>query len=442
MQTKSRLKKRKPVIFASIAAMTLFVVFSCFILLSNYSIKQSEILDATHRFMTFESKVERLVYSNVTLLQGYESYIKSNPNLNEESAYRYLDDLISENAVYIHNIGVIQDTTIIWNYPIAPNVASIGVDLSKNEQQRDAVLKVKTELIPTFQGPVNLVQGGSGFIVRLPIVKEDTGYWGQISIVLNSDKLLEVINTYAEDSGLTISIYNQQNKDTPFYGAGSAAGSSVLSFAIDPDFINWKANVYLQDGWSKNLVFYLFLIALSAGISVFVGVLVYKNQKASNKILYMSTHDSLTGLFNRYFLDEYKNLVLSAAKRSNRKVGIMLLDLNHFKDVNDTYGHGVGDLVLVEASKILEEMSRTNEAAFRLGGDEFMLIFPEIENAESLQIIKERLLNRLNQDLRIAGHIVKVTLSIGCAVFPEDGDDIDMLIQKADERMYQEKSAQ
>jgi diguanylate cyclase len=434
------LQKRKPVFFAVVIAIILFSICVSFILILHNNLKQGEILEATDRFITFESKVERLIYSNVTLLQGYEAYIKSNPELNEEDTYLYLDNLLSNHSEYIRNIGIIQDTTITWNYPRASNSAAIGVDLSKIEKQRDLVLKVKTELKPVLQGPVALVQGGSGFIVRLPVVSDDTGYWGQISIVLDSDKLLKEISSYAESSELNIAIFNQQNDESPFWGDSSFKGNSTLTFNVDPAFINWKAYVDLPHRWSNNYLIFVLAIFFSAGVSAFVGFLVYQYLKANNKIMDMSIHDSLTGLYNRHFLEEYQSIVLSAAKRENQKAAFMLLDLDHFKKINDTYGHGVGDLVLAETSRILKESTRKHEAAFRLGGDEFLLILPVIESIEFLRIIKEKLKKRFEQELCIADYHIKTTLSIGCAMFPEDGEDIDTLLHMADRQMYLEKS--
>lgn len=402
------------------------------------SIRQREILELTERYMTFESRVERLIYSNVTLLQGFEAYIKSNPDLDEESAYRYLDDLLSENSEYIRNIGIIKDTTILWNYPKATNIAAIGVDLSKIEGQRESVLKVKAELLPIFQGPIDLVQGGTGFSVRIPIVRDDTGYWGQTSIILKTEKILDEIGSYAESAELEIAIFNQQNKSTPFFGSGNSSENSMLVFDIDPSFINWKIYVSPLSKPNANSLMIVLLI-IAAWLSALGGFFAYKYLKSNNKIRDMSTRDFLTNLFNRHFLDEFQTIALSAAKRENQKAAILMIDLNHFKEINDTYGHSVGDMVLVETARILQSATRTNDAAFRLGGDEFLLMLPVIENTSSLESIKLRLKQLFEQEFEIPGYQIKVTLGVGYAIFPEDGGDFDALLRTADKRMYQEK---
>lgn len=154
----------------------------------------------------------------------------------------------------------------------------------------------------------------------------------------------------------------------------------------------------------------------------------------------MSIHDSLSGLFNRHFLNKYQATVFATAKRKEYKLGILLLDLDHFKKINDTYGHSIGDMVLVETARILKTSFRKNDVAFRLGGDEFLMVMHEIENVEDLLLTKEQLFKRFEQDFHIPRYSIKIMPSIGYAIFPEDGDDLDMLLHKADGRMYREKS--
>jgi GGDEF domain-containing protein/sensor domain CHASE-containing protein len=383
MQKTGLLPKENRCIYPAVfVAILLFIVCLSFSLLLHSSIRQRETLELTDRFMAFESRVERLIYSNVTLLQGFEAYIKSNPDLDEQSAYRYLNDLLSNNSDCIRNIGVIKDTTIIWNYPKAGNAVAIGVDLTKVEGQRDSVLKVKNELKPTFQGPIDLIQGGTGFSVRLPIMRDDTGYWGQTSIILKTDRILDEIASFARSAELDVAIYNSKN-DTPFFGSAKASDDSMLAFEVDPSFINWKVYVKSPSQSYVNTLLIALLI-IAAVISASGGFFAHKYLKSSYKIRDMSTRDFLTGLFNRHFLDEFQTIALSAAQRENRKAAILMIDINHFKKINDTYGHSVGDKVLVETARILQSATRTNEAAFRLGGDEFLLMLPAIESAATL----------------------------------------------------------
>lgn len=251
--------------------------------------------------------------------------------------------------------------------------------------------------------------------------------------------MLEEIRSYAQSAGLDVAIFNQENQDVPFFGSVSAAGNSTLVFDMDPSFINWRVFVNLPNDWYDNLLLLISLTFLSMGASVFTGVFVYKYLKNGYKIPNMSTHDFLTGLYNRHFLDGYQAITLSAAKREKREAAILMIDLNHFKEVNDTYGHGIGDKVLIETARVLQKFTRAGEAAFRLGGDEFLLMLPEINNENSLQAAKERLAKCFQEEFKIPGYPIKVMFSIGHAFFPEDGEDIDALLRAADRRLYLKK---
>lgn len=439
---KSHFENKFAMIIAIAVALFFLTLFLLIIGMMMKNLKQQEILKTSDQYMNFKSQVEQLIYRNKTLVQGFEAYIIVHPVLDEAESYQYLENLLSKNENQIRNIGLAEDTTIVWNYPRETNAAAIGVDLAQLEAQKEMVLKVKNEWVSILQGPVDLVQGGTGFIVRQPIIKKDNGYWGQISIVLKGDEIIEEIQTYADKADLNVTIFNVQNRVVPFYGSTETVGENPLSFVLDPGFINWRVAVSPKDGWKNNqlllgiAIFMAFLIAIGAGF------LTYRAIKANDQLRVMSSHDSLTGLFNRHFLNEYQAMVLSAAKRNNRQVGFISMDINYFKKINDTYGHNMGDLVLSETARVLKAFTRTDEAVFRLGGDEFLIIMPDIDDRIVMQQAWQRLSNSFDSQFELADFPEKISVSIGTAVFPEDGDNVDALLQIADEQMYQNKKEQ
>lgn len=443
MKQKNNFLKNKFAMLVSVTvSLLLLTVFLVIINMYMNNIEQQEILKTTDKFMNFKSQVERLIDANKTLVQGFEAYILVNPILDEAESHAYLENLLSKNENQIRNIGLSEDTTIIWNYPRESNAAAIGVDLSQLEAQKDMVLKVKKEWLPILQGPVDLVQGGTGFIVRLPIIKKDSGYWGQVSIVLKGEEIIEEINTYADKAGLNVAIFNSQDRDQPFYGTLETVGQRPLNFILDPAFINWRVAVSPKDGWENHQHIFWSGAFLAIFISAGAGLLTFRAIKANDLLRIMSSHDSLTGLFNRHFLNEYQTMVLAAARRNNRQVGFISMDVNHFKKINDTYGHNVGDLVLVETARVLTAFTRTDEAVFRLGGDEFLIIMPDIADRRVLDQTRKRLLNSFADEFDCPDYPGKIAVSIGTAIYPEDGDNIDILLQIADEQMYEDKKEQ
>lgn len=163
-------------------------------------------------------------------------------------------------------------------------------------------------------------------------------------------------------------------------------------------------------------------------------------KEIESAIRHEGQHDTLTGLPNRRLLYEYAGHVLAAARRGGTHGAIVFIDLDHFKEINDTYGHEAGDGLLKEVAQRLSTSVRKGDIAGRLGGDEFMVILPQVNDALSAAGIAEHLLARLNKPHRFKDVELAVTPSLGVAIFPDNGDDLDALIRKADRAMYAAKA--
>jgi len=166
-----------------------------------------------------------------------------------------------------------------------------------------------------------------------------------------------------------------------------------------------------------------------------------ERKKYEEKIQQMAFHDSLTGLPNRKLFSDRLGIVLAQAKRNKKKVGIVMLDLDNFKDVNDTLGHDVGDILLKAVAERLSGTLRKSDTVARFGGDEFVLIFPDMEVIEEAIQVAQKIIDRFHKPFLIDTHQLVVTTSIGIAVYPNDGMDEKILMKNADIAMYQAKQA-
>lgn len=150
-------------------------------------------------------------------------------------------------------------------------------------------------------------------------------------------------------------------------------------------------------------------------------------------------HDHLTKLPNRsLFLDRLERSIANS-KRNNLVGAVMFLDLDHFKSLNDTLGHHVGDLLLIEVAKRLKLAVRNTDTVCRLAGDEFTIILPEIAKSEDAAFVAEKIINSLTEEYILEGNKIKTSCSLGIAVFPNDGTSVDQLIHSADQAMYNVK---
>jgi len=148
--------------------------------------------------------------------------------------------------------------------------------------------------------------------------------------------------------------------------------------------------------------------------------------------------DQLTGLPNRVMLNDRVKYLLNMAQRNNESLTVMFLDLDHFKYINDTLGHTVGDLVLIETAKRIEASIRDQDTVSRLGGDEFIMLFPNTDSNAALHIAT-KLISVVSQATFIEHHELIITPSIGIAIYPSDGEDFETLLKNADTAMYQVK---
>jgi diguanylate cyclase (GGDEF)-like protein/PAS domain S-box-containing protein len=164
-------------------------------------------------------------------------------------------------------------------------------------------------------------------------------------------------------------------------------------------------------------------------------------QLAAERMLYLATHDVLTGIANRMALRERLSEAVALARRYERKLGVLFIDLDHFKEVNDAHGHQAGDRVLIESVKRIKSCLRGTDTLGRLGGDEFMVILPAVESLHDIESVANKIIQALEQgmELQTAGEVVRISASIGLVLFPDDGEDEETLIYEADAAMYRAK---
>ncbi len=200
--------------------------------------------------------------------------------------------------------------------------------------------------------------------------------------------------------------------------------------------------ILCKDGFKKHIEISSSLIRDFSGKPIgFRGIArdIDERKKAESTIFHMAYHDTLTGLPNRMLFNDRLNMVISTAQRNNRKFAVMMLDLDGFKLVNDLLGHDIGDLLLQNAGYRLRSHLRKSDTVARMGGDEFMLLLPEINQKEDAEAIARKIVNSFHHGFTLQDHKLRVTASIGIAIYPDSGTDFDTLKKNADIAMYKVK---
>jgi diguanylate cyclase (GGDEF)-like protein/PAS domain S-box-containing protein len=157
---------------------------------------------------------------------------------------------------------------------------------------------------------------------------------------------------------------------------------------------------------------------------------------AEERVKFLAYYDALTGLPNRTLLQDRLAKAFASARRRNEKVALLFLDLDRFKNINDSLGHSVGDLLLQSVAERLKEWARDQDTVARLGGDEFLVVFNAVKDIPDAAVAAERLMDAMTTEFVVQGHSLSIGCSLGISIFPEHGTDVETLVKHADAAMY------
>ena len=192
-------------------------------------------------------------------------------------------------------------------------------------------------------------------------------------------------------------------------------------------FTGWLALTTAQDSEGKVLSY----IGVFSDLTRLV--------EAEKRLLHLALHDTLTGLPSRQLLQDRLQQMISFSKRRDEAFAVLFVDLDRFKQINDSFGHAVGDLLLREVADRLRASIRAGDTVARLGGDEFVIIAPGLSRDPDIHTVAAKIIVELLRPMSIEGHDLTIGASIGCALCPAHGEDVDALLKHADLAMYQAK---
>ncbi|MEO8215921.1 MAG: EAL domain-containing protein [Acidobacteriota bacterium] len=196
--------------------------------------------------------------------------------------------------------------------------------------------------------------------------------------------------------------------------------------------------------WSGLLGSYLLALEGATGFGMFICFLDDERKAAllaASQVEHIAYHDTLTGLPNRDLFFDRLRVALAQANRHGYKVAILFLDLDRFKEINDSLGHGAGDTMLRTAAERIRNCVREGDTVARFGGDEFVILIHIIGRFEDAGRVAQKILDKFKEPFSIAGHEIVVTSSIGITIYPLDGEDAATLVQNADAAMYRAKQS-
>lgn len=393
------------------------------------------VLNAQNRAVSLENDIEE-IYGMVSTLEIV---------LADGDNWRVLDfDKTAERLIkyhpYIESLQLAPQGKVTNVYPFDGNKA-VFLDLLQDEKRGPISRYAKDTGKAIIQGPFDLVQGGKGIALRYPVYKTDESgqkvFWGfTIAIIKVPEAFRATIENFNSfDYAYTLDFFCPICQDWHLI---LDSGQEM----VDPEVVEFqvldtrcKLAVMPADGWGNyrellsNGVFGFFLVLLFTAMSY----MVLRLAEAKRMFSQMSLMDGLTGLGNKRSFD----LSLEHLVQEGSSFGLCYIDVNYFKTVNDRFGHNVGDALLKTVAKRIQE--NTGYSAFRIGGDEFViLVDEEVEEARYKQF-KENIDRAFAQRVRCLDKKLHITVSLGFARYPEDGQDVQQVIALADQRMYADK---
>lgn len=341
---------------------------------------------------------------------------------------------------YIDCLQLAPQGKVTNTYPFDGNEA-VFLDLLQDEKRGPISRYAKDTGNTVIQGPFDLVQGGKGIALRHPVYKTDESgqkvFWGFTIAIIKVPEVfrdaVETFNSFGYAYTLNFFCPTKQEWQLILASGQEMVDPEVLEFQVLDN--RYKLAIMPADGWGNYReilpygVFGFFLVLLFTAMSY----MVLRLAEAKRMFSQMSLMDGLTGLGNKRSFD----LSLEHLMQEGSSFGLCYIDVNYFKTVNDRFGHNVGDALLKTVAKRIQE--NTGYSAFRIGGDEFVILVDEdIEEARYKQF-KENIDRVFAQRVRCLDKNLHITVSLGFARYPEDGQDVQQVIALADQRMYADK---
>lgn len=353
---------------------------------------------------------------------------------------------------------------IIFIEPLSPETRQlIGIDLDSEPFLRDALNQSKKLHSSVATIPFKLVEGSLGYALFRPVPDPPKGVLSKrkqaIALLeVKADAIREKIAFLVKnlEFRLFYASYTSDEEEGSLLHIAASTPRNRLETRLFPKLTSerklsnrsqpYVIKVDKQLGWSD--LDRPLLIATGSTSLLFLALLLLflniylrkeeQRQQSADRLLHMATHDALTGLPNRILLADRFSQACSRTQRRDLTFSTMFLDLNKFKQVNDSYGHEVGDQLLKTLGILLKECIRNEDTLSRISGDEFVILLENIsyENAER---VAEKIQTKLTQPIQIGDIKLNISVSIGIAVYPDDGTEMSELLRIADSRMYNAK---
>lgn len=432
--------KVKPATISGAIVLTIGVFFTVF------QVEQIRINESNNKIIALQELtsitegIDRNLNMSLQYAEFFEYIIKKNPDISESSLREYAE-LVLENNKLIESVSIAKGGIVTNIYPLEGNEEALGHDLLENLESDSYIARAIESDIAVTEGPIMAKQGGFMIFNRKAIFIDEEGedkLWGLSSIAIRFDQILSAYGLNAESDRYLLALRVIDGDESGSFLWGNTEimeGHAVTTEIYLPGEV-WQFGIYPKGGWNENSDVYRKLRYLFIISEIFMFFLIYWYISHYQDIRREARRDPLTGSLNKRSFERY---VKARLKEDDRHHALILIDLNKFKEVNDTLGHQAGDMVLKRTSERVDGILRKSDRLSRIGGDEFAVFIYDIVSRENALEICNRIDTVMGEPISIDGRFLCIGGSIGSAISNIDGNSYEELYRVADANMYEKK---
>lgn len=441
------IKSKMDILFKSLVVFLLLLTMTFFLSMQNHHLNIDDYRSSTlNQATVIRSNLEHEINTSLNLTLGLVVYIANNPDITDNE-FAKIAQQIMQRTHLLRNVGLAKDNVISHMFPLEGNEKALGLRYLDTPSQREGVLRVINSKQTVIVGPIELVQGGLAFVSRIPVFldEQQTDYWGIASIVMDAEVLYESAGLNKSKKFVDFALQAKDNMGISghtFFGDASLFennDSIILPISLSNNewFLATRFNPEEVPYSTRTLL--IFFVGLS--ISIIISVIVYFLLMTFKRIEHLAAYDTLTGLANRHLFVDHLQEAIGRCKRNHIKFSVLLLDLDHFKEVNDSLGHSVGDELLNAVAHRLQQISRNTDIVARLGGDEFIILQNDVAEFTDSARFAQKILDEFKQVFILDKIQLYTSVSIGIVTCKVDTLTAELCMKYSDLALYKAKQS-
>ena len=398
-----------------------------------------------------KARTELVIHADMIPLQVLRTAIQDNPTMDHQQFVDITKGFF-HHLLQIKYVLMVPDFVVKDVYPTIPGVPLSGLELVSEPELWNSAIQAIKQQKTLVSGPFDLNTMGHGLVIWAPVMigENKSRLWGVIGIVVDHQKIME-------DAGITVLMSNYQvqlkgqnslynlNTESVYQSTNRTDQADIASIRLP--FGQWQLIVsspnspWYQSARYQNYVLLIIGLALVAGLAMWNYINAYRQRKKDYKTLeFHRRYDPVTKLPNRSLLiNRLIKKIELAVNNEIQPFALFYIDLDYFKQVNDMLGYPGGDQFLRKLSQRLKNDLQPGDLLARSGSDEFVMTVQNIHRRDQAETVAKNLLKELGEPLRVGGHTIASSCSIGIALYPRDGDEALTLLRHADRAMYQAK---